>query len=434
MMMMKLLFCYALSLAISTVCADDDKNRLDVELLTFPTYGVLLNAHSPPKSTKDEAVLRTYHAPIGVTAVGHESESDAVKFMQKVGKWFGKKQLQKDQVKYFFAEVLAKQTVVLDFTTTTLANTTNGDASMGGQGLQPDREIQVLNATEVNGKLISWNATHVVGITASDGFFQVNVTLEHRRPAGMGAEAIIKYQATLSEIGFKQPGEIYTVGPRGLSLVFDMDETLKYFGWTPKEAFNSMFYRPYRIIEGVNTTLNSWQQHAMPTQDDDYSPPVFFYESLSPWQLNPSLMNFVRSQGLPMGPFAIHKLPIDGFRPTPKNAKQILDFADVAGKKVESISRIFQQMSNRSYIMCGDTAMHDPEAYSEVINLFPQTHAVAAIRLIPEEKKNEPERFKKSFGGMNVQNHVLTFRSWFQLANLDVDKFILTGNLTTTSG
>jgi phosphatidate phosphatase APP1 len=391
-------------------CDDDEEENLIYELLAFPTYANVVNVtHPTPEST-----TLTYTSPIGMVAVGVEPEKSAP-WIMRAWNHLTDSEIKYDHIKYFFADVFPNRPVVIDFS-----------SSPG---------FRVVDAQLVNGKLTQFNETHVVGVTGNDGFFEVNATIqgtldqmvdENNGPLKFG------YVASLPRMSISTAGEIYTVASRGLSLVFDMDETLKYFGWSAPRAFKNMFFRNYTMIPGANTTLLAWHQKGMPQPSDNFSQPVFFYESLSPWQLNPSLMTFVRSIGLPMGPFAIHKLPLDNFRPTRAQTRQILDYADVAGKKVESIGLLIEQRQNRSYILCGDTAMHDPEAYGELMQKYPNVYTAAAIRLVNDKAKNTEKRFNDAFNYTKLRQ-LMRFTEWSQLESMDIRKFILAGQISNVT-
>ena len=95
-----------------------------------------------------------------------------------------------------------------------------------------------------------------------------------------------------------------------------------------------------------------------------------FYVSSSPWHLFGFLVDFLRLQGIPVGPLLLRDLGLrDVFKPA--------NHGDHKLGKIELILRFYPGMQ---FVLIGDSGEKDPEIYAEVVRRHPQAVRMIYIR------------------------------------------------------
>ncbi|MDB5961724.1 MAG: hypothetical protein JWP59_3018, partial [Massilia sp.] len=95
-----------------------------------------------------------------------------------------------------------------------------------------------------------------------------------------------------------------------------------------------------------------------------------FYVSSSPWHLFGHLVEFLRAQGLPLGPLMLRELGL----------KQLLKLNQHGNHKLEKIEHILATYPTLPFILIGDSGEQDPEIYAEVVRRHPGKVRVIYIR------------------------------------------------------
>ncbi|MFN3190335.1 MAG: phosphatidate phosphatase App1 family protein [Aureliella sp.] len=159
-------------------------------------------------------------------------------------------------------------------------------------------------------------------------------------------------------------GKIHFVPPYGLSVISDIDDTIKLTDATSKkEMLANTFLRPFEVIEGMAELYRSWQQKGC----------VFHYVSSSPWQLYLPLSEFCSSTNFPDGSmhlryFRVRDQMFKRFRLLRRNSK------------VAIIAGIFKRLPHRKFILVGDSGEKDPEIYRFLARRFPGSVSAILIR------------------------------------------------------
>jgi phosphatidate phosphatase APP1 len=159
-------------------------------------------------------------------------------------------------------------------------------------------------------------------------------------------------------------GSLHLVQSRGLSVVSDIDDTIKRTEATSKrEMLANTFLRPFEVVEGMSQLYQAWQ-----AQGCD-----FHYVSSSPWQLYEPLAELCEISNFPPGSmhlryFRVRDEMFKRFRPIRRNAK------------VGIIIRIIKALPNRKFILVGDSGEKDPEIYRFLAKRFPANVAAVLIR------------------------------------------------------
>lgn len=150
--------------------------------------------------------------------------------------------------------------------------------------------------------------------------------------------------------------EIRIVEPTGVSLISDIDDTVKHSAIAngAKEMFRNTFVR--ELSELTVNGVNEWY-----TQMANLGVELH-YVSNAPWQLYPLLERFFKMVGLPPGSFHLKQYTgmLQGiFEPT-------------AERKRASLERIFQDFPERKFILVGDSGEADLEVYTDLVLANPR--------------------------------------------------------------
>ena len=159
-------------------------------------------------------------------------------------------------------------------------------------------------------------------------------------------------------------GDVHLVKPLGLSIISDIDDTIKMTEATCRsEMLANTFLRPFEVVEGMVELYQAW--HA---QGAD-----FHYVSSSPWQLYQPLADLCMSSNFPAGSmhlryFRIRDEMFKRWRPVRNN------------KKVGIIGAILKWLPKRQFVLVGDSGERDPEVYRFLAKRFPNQVVAILIR------------------------------------------------------
>ncbi|KAF2464928.1 uncharacterized protein BDR25DRAFT_296114 [Lindgomyces ingoldianus] len=145
--------------------------------------------------------------------------------------------------------------------------------------------------------------------------------------------------------------EIIVTEPRGVSLISDIDDTIKHSAISSgaREIFRNAFIRELGdlTIEGVKEWYTKMAEMGV----------KFHYVSNSPWQLYPVISKFFSMAGLPPGSFHLKQYSgmLQGI------------FEPVAERKKSTLDKIARDFPERSFILVGDSGEADLEVYTDFV-------------------------------------------------------------------
>lgn len=164
-------------------------------------------------------------------------------------------------------------------------------------------------------------------------------------------------------------GEIQLLREQGLSIITDVDDTIKISNvLDKKELLRNTFVREFEAVPGMSSLYYEWYR-----QGAD-----FHYISASPWQLYPALSTFLEHAGFPRGSFAMKQ-----FRIKDDSVQNL--FASAYEYKLPIISELLRRYPQRKFILVGDSGEKDPEVYSEILRRFPAQVQHIYIRNVTDE-------------------------------------------------
>lgn len=143
--------------------------------------------------------------------------------------------------------------------------------------------------------------------------------------------------------------EVHVTSPRGVSLISDIDDTVKHSAISAgvAEVVRNAFIRELGdlTIEGVREWYNTMADMGV----------KMHYVSNSPWQMYPILTSYFKLAHLPKGTFHL------------KHYNGLLAgiFEPVAERKKSSIDKILRDFPDRKFILVGDSGEADLEVYTD---------------------------------------------------------------------
>lgn len=199
--------------------------------------------------------------------------------------------------------------------------------------------------------------------------------------------------------GFEGRGRCRLVEPEGVSVISDIDDTIKI---TEVPAGKRIVLR--------NTFLRDYQPtKQLPEIYRDFGDGVMFhYVSGSPWQLYKLLGEFVR-RSFPEGAFHMKNVRKNLF--VPDSWHDSFEFAKGSeatfDQKVEQISKILRAFPRRKFILFGDSGEKDPEVFRKIKREFGEQVSKIFIRdVVGERIKTKPHRLDESDGAHADDVHI----------------------------
>ncbi|MSR46669.1 MAG: DUF2183 domain-containing protein [Planctomycetes bacterium] len=160
---------------------------------------------------------------------------------------------------------------------------------------------------------------------------------------------------------------IALIGPEGLSVISDLDDTLKITEVHDRlRVLQRTFLEEFEPVPGMAALCQRLAARGA----------AFHYVSLSPWQLAGLFEEFFAAYGFPAG-----ALELQHFR------LQDGDFADLIGdsraKKLAVLEPLLARWPQRRFVLIGDSGQSDPEVYGELARRHKEQIAAIWIRVLP---------------------------------------------------
>ncbi len=225
-----------------------------------------------------------------------------------------------------------------------------------------------------------------VGESAADGHFDDTIRLsdaEVKRliKAGGGKSNALEYEAiTPASDERKFTGQVQLIGPSGLSIISDIDDTIKHSQvGDPEAVLENTFLRDFQPIPGMPKIYQACEKQET----------AFHYVSGSPWQLYLPLVKFLAAEGYPRGSFDLKQFRLKD----PSTAVGMLNSPQES--KSAAIERILSEFPQRRFILIGDSGERDPEIYGEATGAHRDQVVGIFIRNVTHDKM-EDARFQKA--------------------------------------
>ncbi|MDH3920995.1 MAG: App1 family protein, partial [Rhodospirillales bacterium] len=197
-------------------------------------------------------------------------------------------------------------------------------------------------------------------------------------------------------------GQVQFLDPKGLSVISDIDDTIKISVVTDKrELLANTFLREFRDVPGMTETYGRWAEAGA----------AFHYVSSSPWQLYPALSTFMGHAGFPPGAFHLRWFRL-------KDETFFNLFAAPEESKIPVIESILRDYPIRKFVLVGDSGEKDPEIYGTIARRHGgQVRHVFIRNVSPQD--DQGERFAAAFRGL-PETIWTVFRSADELKRIDL--------------
>lgn len=217
-----------------------------------------------------------------------------------------------------------------------------------------------------------------------DGHFQGKLTLKVAPPSGGKPSGPIHVSILRSSDQRSFEGHAYRLEPQGLSVVSDLDDTIKVSRVNNKEELmRNTFCRTFRAVPGMVELYRGWHKRLNAS---------FHYVTASPWQLYGALAGFARDSGFPGGTWHMKR-----FRLWDRSALNLLE--PQKDYKLSQITPLIESFPQRTFVLVGDSGEQDPEVYGELARRYPKQIKRIFIRDVTGEPRSET-RFQQAFRGL----------------------------------
>lgn len=154
-------------------------------------------------------------------------------------------------------------------------------------------------------------------------------------------------------------------------IISDIDDTVLWTNVTNKLNMALMLARSNahtrKPFKGVAAFYRALNQGAGGNEDN----PVF-YVSSSPWHLFEPLVQFMRVQGIPIGPLLLRELGV----------REVFKLSNHRNHKLDKIELILRFYPDMQFVLIGDSGEQDPEIYAEVVRRYPEAVRMIYIRSV----------------------------------------------------
>jgi hypothetical protein len=212
---------------------------------------------------------------------------------------------------------------------------------------------------------------HTLARTGANG--HTETTLRLSEPPGSPRRSpapALDYQAVLSTRDTRKfAGRVHLIPPTGISVISDIDDTIKVSQVRDKQALlNNTFLREFEPVSGMEKVYQAWARQGA----------AFHYVTGGPWQLFAPLEAFREKSGFPAATFHMRQ-----FRLKDSSAWSML--ASPSDYKLRTIEPILKSFPKRQFILVGDSGEKDPEVYAALARKFPDQIAKIFIRDVTNE-------------------------------------------------
>lgn len=182
---------------------------------------------------------------------------------------------------------------------------------------------------------------------------------------------------TVTAEGFEGKGRARLVEPAGVSVISDIDDTIKITEVPAGKhiVLRNTFLRDYVPVEEMTGRYRAYPGDVM-----------FHYVSGSPWQLHKLLGEFVGGH-FPEGAF--HMKDVRKNLLVPDSWQDFVNFSKgdeaTLEQKKEQISRIIEAFPQRKFILYGDSGERDPDVFCFIKGKFPDSVIEIHIRDVVRE-------------------------------------------------
>ena len=250
------------------------------------------------------------------------------------------------------------------------------------------RRLNLLLADNERGKRIVVSLAgndYALSESAENGHFEETIVIPAAEAARHLENGFIHYEAVTSDAEPREfRGMVRLLEPDGLSIISDIDDTVKVSNVTDRKALlEHTFLLDFLAAPGMAELYRKWSTDGT----------GLHFVSSSPWQLYEPLREFLDRHGFP---WATYSLKSVRFRD-----ETLFDlFKEGTETKPVAIKGILDRYPNRKFVLVGDSGEQDPEVYASLLRERPHQVVKVYIRNVTQES-DDNARFTTLFEGVD---------------------------------
>jgi hypothetical protein len=212
-------------------------------------------------------------------------------------------------------------------------------------------------------------------------------------------------------------GVVMLVPPRGITIVSDIDDTIKVTNVVNKKVMlQNTFLKEFIPVPGMAEVYQRWcttgiekqrRKHQNIYSDDDggddddddrYHPCHLHLLSASLYQLYEDLETFRINCGFPSATYTLKTI-------RPRDARQTIQtlLEDAYDFKRRALVGLIEEYPLRTFVLVGDTGERDPLVYASMVRDYPQQVKMILLRYVP--KHEHPQQHGTSNVGVDDDVH-----------------------------
>ena len=221
--------------------------------------------------------------------------------------------------------------------------------------------------------------------SAPNGHFEAILSLSGPEMAEYASAGRLSYFAiTHADEERVFSGEVLLVLPEGLSVISDIDDTVKISEVTDhKRLLSNTFLREFEAAPGMQPLFAGWADQGA----------RFHFVSSSPWQLYTPLASFLEDAEFPPATFSLKNVRF-------RDETLLNLFKKGTETKPAAIRTILDRYPDREFLLVGDSGEQDPEVYAALMHERPEQIKAVYIRNVTQETR-EGARFSVVFDGLS---------------------------------
>jgi phosphatidate phosphatase APP1 len=247
------------------------------------------------------------------------------------------------------------------------------------------RPFLVSSRSDVEVQISVRGSDAVTAVSGQDGHFRT--TIEWPRDEGQPGDWVT---IEVNDGDAQATGEVQLLDDTGLSVVSDIDDTIKVTEVGDRATMLSRtFLQEFAAVDGMARPYAEWSGNGA----------AFHYVSASPWQLYDPLSELFERAGFPAGSFHLRK-----FRFRDSSVWSVLQTPEQF--KLETITPVIQAFPKRRFVLIGDAGETDPKAYGQLAKDYPTQVAAIFIRALTADAE-EAQRVAEALNAVPRDRWVL---------------------------
>lgn len=219
--------------------------------------------------------------------------------------------------------------------------------------------------------------------SAPNGHFSGELTLEAPLVEAAAVDGTLSVRAALTDEDHRSfVGRVHLVPPTGLSVISDIDDTIKVTEVTDRQRMiERTFLEAFAVVPGMADLYRRWASTGA----------FVHFVSSSPWHLYPALAKMVTSAGFPGATFSLKMVRV-------KDRSLFNLFKEGTETKPAQIAPILEAFPQRRFVLVGDSGEQDPEIYAPLMRAEPDRIRHVYIRNVTNARRDD-DRFAAVFDG-----------------------------------